>query len=37
MPVSTADRIESLDLVRVIAAAKGDGVVVADARVELRD
>jgi len=30
------ERIESLDLVRVIAAARGDGVVVADARATLR-
>jgi hypothetical protein len=35
--VATTERIESLDLVRVIAAARGDGVVVADARVTLRD
>ena len=35
--VATSERIESLDLGRVIAAARGDGVVVADARAELRD
>ncbi|HEU5058135.1 MAG TPA: acetate--CoA ligase family protein [Kofleriaceae bacterium] len=33
--VATSERIESLDLARVIAAARGDGVVVADARAEL--
>ena len=33
--VATSERIESLDLSRVIAAARGDGVVVADARAEL--
>jgi len=35
--VATSERIESLDLCRVIAAARGDGVVVADARLELSD
>ena len=35
--VATSGRIESLDLARVIAAARGDGVVVADARAELAD
>jgi hypothetical protein len=31
------ERIESLDLCRIIAAARGDGVLVADARATLRD
>jgi hypothetical protein len=35
--VATSERIESLDLSRVIAAARGDGVLVADARAELGD